>query len=163
MSTVSIPLRQFCNLQSNYKPTTCLIMALPYICSFPFLPQPLPQLLQIIGRITLILDEILSYVGVRPLQEISHNQLAASSNLLEAIKRELPEVEFASLYSKKPHGNNAEYECVVCLRWLEAKDAVRELGSCDHAFHTECIDRWICVGHVTCPLCRSQLLGSGRN
>jgi hypothetical protein len=48
--------------------------------------------------------------------------------------------------------------CRVCLDRLEPTDEVRRLGNCAHAFHRGCIDRWIDVGEVTCPLCRSNLL-----
>ncbi|KAJ0716633.1 putative chromatin regulator PHD family [Helianthus annuus] len=48
--------------------------------------------------------------------------------------------------------------CMVCLEHIDGSHSIRELLSCDHVFHLECLDAWIDVGRVTCPLCRSMLL-----
>lgn len=67
--------------------------------------------------------------------------------------------EASSSSSSSSSGAGAvEPTCRVCLERLEARDEVRRLGNCAHAFHTACIDRWIDMGEVTCPLCRAQLL-----
>ncbi|KAL6652183.1 hypothetical protein ACP70R_011108 [Stipagrostis hirtigluma subsp. patula] len=99
----------------------------------------------------------------------------------DAVKQRLPPVEFLELSSSltersaagtsrksSPSSAPAEDEaaassgepptCRVCLERLEARDEVRRLGNCSHAFHTACIDRWIDLGEVTCPLCRAHLL-----
>uniref|UniRef100_A0A7N0UQ16 RING-type E3 ubiquitin transferase n=1 Tax=Kalanchoe fedtschenkoi TaxID=63787 RepID=A0A7N0UQ16_KALFE len=47
-------------------------------------------------------------------------------------------------------------ECVVCLSDFGDGDYVRLLPKCDHAFHPECIDKWLSK-HVTCPICRTNL------
>ena len=44
--------------------------------------------------------------------------------------------------------------CTVCLEEYEAKDVVRVLPYCGHAFHAACIDTWL-RQHPTCPICRS--------
>ncbi|WOK98946.1 putative E3 ubiquitin-protein ligase RHA1A [Canna indica] len=78
-----------------------------------------------------------------------------------SIKKQLRVVEFSSL-SKRP-SQSAEDEsatCIICLGQMEAKHKVRELGNCGHGFHLECIDNWVDVGQVTCPLCRAHLLPS---
>ena len=48
--------------------------------------------------------------------------------------------------------------CAVCLSGFKLKDEVRELGSCCHVFHKHCIDQWIEMGKVSCPLCRLEML-----
>ncbi|XP_072956575.1 RING-H2 finger protein ATL17-like [Typha angustifolia] len=68
-----------------------------------------------------------------------------------AIKEQLRIREFASVAGDAG-------TCVFCLEELERRDEVRELGNCMHAFHRGCIDHWIDVGQVKCPICRSQLL-----
>ncbi|XP_060967678.1 RING-H2 finger protein ATL52-like [Cannabis sativa] len=45
-------------------------------------------------------------------------------------------------------------ECAVCLGELEEKILVRLLPNCRHAFHVQCIDKWLSF-HPDCPLCRS--------
>lgn len=42
----------------------------------------------------------------------------------------------------------------MCLEEYEAKDVVRVLPYCGHAFHAACIDTWL-RQHPTCPICRS--------
>ncbi|KAJ4777190.1 RING zinc finger protein-like [Rhynchospora pubera] len=37
----------------------------------------------------------------------------------------------------------------------------RKHGNCSHLFHKECIDNWVDLGKVTCPLCRALLLPNG--
>jgi len=44
----------------------------------------------------------------------------------------------------------------VCLEEYEAKDVVRVLPACGHAFHAPCIDAWL-RQHPTCPVCRASL------
>ncbi|TVU33276.1 hypothetical protein EJB05_25068, partial [Eragrostis curvula] len=46
--------------------------------------------------------------------------------------------------------------CSVCLDDVQAGDMVRQLPSCKHLFHVECIDMWL-HSHRTCPVCRCNL------
>ncbi|GLJ39529.1 hypothetical protein SUGI_0807790 [Cryptomeria japonica] len=48
-------------------------------------------------------------------------------------------------------------ECAVCLSDFEDDEMVRLLPKCNHAFHPECIDIWLC-SHTTCPVCRTSLV-----
>ncbi|KQJ99986.1 hypothetical protein BRADI_3g46500v3 [Brachypodium distachyon] len=48
-------------------------------------------------------------------------------------------------------------ECAVCLLEFEDDDSLRLLPTCPHAFHPECIGSWL-EKHVTCPLCRANVL-----
>ncbi|KAI9296138.1 hypothetical protein K502DRAFT_289952 [Neoconidiobolus thromboides FSU 785] len=43
--------------------------------------------------------------------------------------------------------------CQVCLTEYVDKDALRIL-KCQHAFHTDCIDKWLTTGSNNCPVCR---------
>nr|BAJ90101.1 predicted protein [Hordeum vulgare subsp. vulgare] len=55
--------------------------------------------------------------------------------------------------SRRPPAQE-ESQCTVCLEEYEAKDVVRVLPYCGHAFHAACIDTWL-RHHPTCPICRS--------
>lgn len=46
-------------------------------------------------------------------------------------------------------------ECTVCLSLLEDEEMARLLPNCKHAFHVECIDKWL-NAHATCPVCRTD-------
>ncbi|KAJ8765676.1 hypothetical protein K2173_014798 [Erythroxylum novogranatense] len=51
-------------------------------------------------------------------------------------------------------------ECAVCLSLFCEGESVRKLR-CDHAYHKDCMDKWLqqpCVAATTCPVCRKKIL-----
>ncbi|PGG98673.1 hypothetical protein GX51_06679 [Blastomyces parvus] len=46
--------------------------------------------------------------------------------------------------------------CLICLSDYEAAEEVRQLTTCQHIYHRECIDEWLTTGRNSCPLCRGQ-------
>jgi hypothetical protein len=46
--------------------------------------------------------------------------------------------------------------CLVCLDDYAPEDACR-LMACKHAFHRECVDRWMATGRNNCPACRGAV------
>ncbi|MFS8025018.1 putative transcription factor C2H2 family [Helianthus anomalus] len=50
--------------------------------------------------------------------------------------------------------------CTVYFEFIDGCDLIREIVNCKHVFHRECLDKWVDVGQVNCPLCRSMLLPS---
>jgi hypothetical protein len=44
-------------------------------------------------------------------------------------------------------------ECSICLHTIQAGEPIRQLDSCKHAFHRECIDLWL-LRRADCPLCK---------
>jgi hypothetical protein len=46
-----------------------------------------------------------------------------------------------------------EGECPICYDDYSGND-LRAINKCNHAFHIECIDRWLVNNH-TCPICRA--------
>ncbi|KAH9829668.1 uncharacterized protein C8Q71DRAFT_717942 [Rhodofomes roseus] len=52
--------------------------------------------------------------------------------------------------------SNCVERCLICLEDYEPEDALR-LMSCKHAYHQECVDRWLQVGRNNCPACRSKV------
>lgn len=73
-----------------------------------------------------------------------------------AVVTTFPTVKFGDA-SHRPAAQ--ESQCTVCLEEYEAKDVVRVLPSCGHAFHVACIDAWL-RQHSTCPVCRASLRAS---
>ncbi|OWM72237.1 probable E3 ubiquitin-protein ligase RHA4A [Punica granatum] len=77
------------------------------------------------------------------------------------IKKRVPVVEYGDLLERNAGGTTGgaeEVRCAVCLSGLLKKDEIRELRNCGHVFHRQCLDSWVDLDHVTCPLCRSLLL-----
>ncbi|CAH9052219.1 unnamed protein product [Cuscuta europaea] len=74
-----------------------------------------------------------------------------------------PTFLYSDVKGLKVGGKAAPLECVVCLNEFEDDDSLRLLPTCSHVFHPVCIDGWL-ASHVTCPVCRTNLLpvGPGR-
>ncbi|PUZ42822.1 hypothetical protein GQ55_9G612600 [Panicum hallii var. hallii] len=49
-------------------------------------------------------------------------------------------------------------ECAVCLAEFAPGERLKQLPSCSHAFHIDCIDTWL-HHNVSCPLCRTVVTG----
>ena len=63
----------------------------------------------------------------------------------------LPTFRFGSL-----RGRKEGLDCAVCLTRFETDEVLRLLPKCKHAFHVECVDKWL-DAHSTCPLCRYKV------
>ncbi|CAM0953423.1 unnamed protein product [Alopecurus aequalis] len=61
----------------------------------------------------------------------------------------LPFFRFAAL-----RGARQGLECAVCLARFDDADLLRLLPRCRHAFHLDCVDRWL-ASSASCPLCRA--------
>ncbi|KAL1195797.1 RING-H2 finger protein ATL81 [Cardamine amara subsp. amara] len=56
-------------------------------------------------------------------------------------------------YSFKDYGMD---QCSICLTDFMDDDTIRLISTCNHSFHTICIDLWF-EAHKTCPVCRREL------
>ncbi|MCO5571529.1 hypothetical protein L7F22_025272 [Adiantum nelumboides] len=64
------------------------------------------------------------------------------------------------------HDNNTEQEnsptvmqdsqCPICLSDFQDGEKIRVLPLCNHGFHMQCVDAWLC-NHSSCPNCRADL------
>ncbi|URE43727.1 zinc finger, C3HC4 type, domain containing protein [Musa troglodytarum] len=143
-------------------------MGFPSVCYTVILPRPVAFVVNLLDRIKLAVSMTLFYLGLSasyedyfafPLQLPDLPSPLSLPTPPSAIKTRLPVVRFSTLRPSSPHGGEAI--CAVCLGALEAKHEVRQLGNCSHAFHKACIDKWVDIGQLTCPLCRAQLLPKG--
>ncbi|EEC73793.1 hypothetical protein OsI_08484 [Oryza sativa Indica Group] len=143
-------------------------MGFPLVCYCMAIPKPLIALAKLLAAIREALQLMLFVVGICHHPERSGRPAAVDAPLPDEVKDRLPPLEFAQLLAASEHGchgcddDEAVAGCIVCLEKLEADDVVRRLGNCAHAFHRGCIDRWIDLGRLTCPLCRSTLLPRAR-
>nr|CAD1831085.1 unnamed protein product [Ananas comosus var. bracteatus] len=120
-------------------------------------PKPLTLTIQLLDYIRLSILLSLSYLGLAaaPFEEHTH-PTSPSPIAPSAIEARLRVVAFASFARRSAKGEES-IVCAVCLGDLELEHEVRELGNCSHAFHKGCIDKWVEIGHATCPLCRALL------
>ncbi|KAF0933816.1 hypothetical protein E2562_019273 [Oryza meyeriana var. granulata] len=144
-------------------------MGFPLVGYCVAIPKPLIAFFRLLAAIREALQLMLFVVGICHHPERSGRRPAVDAPLPDEVKERLPAVEFAQLAvdrslpsSRSLHGCDEAAGCIVCLERLEATDEVRRLGNCAHAFHRGCIDQWIDLGRLTCPLCRSNLLPRAR-
>ncbi|OVA16292.1 zinc finger protein [Macleaya cordata] len=88
----------------------------------------------------------------RQLQQLFHLH---DSGLDQALIDSLP----VFLY-KEIMGLKEAFDCAVCLCEFSEQDKLRLLPLCSHAFHVDCIDKWL-LSNSTCPLCRGTLFTPG--
>ncbi|XP_042492638.1 E3 ubiquitin-protein ligase ATL42-like [Macadamia integrifolia] len=73
------------------------------------------------------------------------------SGIDKTVIESLPFFRFSSL-----KGTREGLECAVCLSKFEDIEILRLVPKCKHAFHIECVDRWL-ENHSSCPLCRHKV------
>ncbi|XP_066388749.1 RING-H2 finger protein ATL16-like [Miscanthus floridulus] len=66
----------------------------------------------------------------------------------------LPVVKY---YRRRARDDSAS-ECAVCLGEFAPGERLKQLPTCSHAFHIDCIDTWL-HHNVSCPLCRTVVTG----
>ncbi|XP_027356873.1 putative RING-H2 finger protein ATL12 [Abrus precatorius] len=112
--------------------------------------------------ITLLLLFYVKFCRVSPHRLLNPNQglqnfhsLTRSRSRVSGIDKQviqtLPFFNFSSL-----KGSKQGLECTVCLSKFEETEILRLLPKCKHAFHMDCIDKWL-ESHSTCPLCRQRV------
>ncbi|KAG8059853.1 hypothetical protein GUJ93_ZPchr0002g23238 [Zizania palustris] len=136
-------------------------MGFPLVCYCMAIPKPLIAFFNLLAAIMDAIQLVLYVLGIchLPAARSAQRRPAVDAPLPDEVKASLPPVEFAQLAAEHSSSSSS---CIVCLERLEAADEVRRLGNCAHAFHRGCIDQWIDLGRVTCPLCRSHLLPRAR-
>ncbi|KAF6998113.1 hypothetical protein CFC21_014266 [Triticum aestivum] len=75
----------------------------------------------------------------------------AGAGVGKAVIESLPFFRFAAL-----RGARQGLECAVCLARFDDADLLRLLPRCRHAFHLDCVDRWL-HSSASCPLCRARV------
>uniref|UniRef100_J3MKA5 RING-type domain-containing protein n=1 Tax=Oryza brachyantha TaxID=4533 RepID=J3MKA5_ORYBR len=131
-----------------------------YYCVTP--PPPLHSLLHLLECISrgCALPAALLFPAATELPPPARAALQA-----DGIKARLPVIRFSGSSADAAEEEDEDSDaaasssprCAVCLAAVEDGAEVRQLRHCAHAFHLPCIDRWVDMGHFTCPLCRSLL------
>ncbi|KAL5202094.1 hypothetical protein ABZP36_013046 [Zizania latifolia] len=75
----------------------------------------------------------------------------STDGVAKPVIESLPFFRFAAL-----RGARQGLECAVCLARFDDADLLRLLPRCRHAFHLDCVDRWL-ESKASCPLCRARV------
>lgn len=46
--------------------------------------------------------------------------------------------------------------CAICLENFDSSSEVKQLPTCHHIFHTNCLTEWL-LRHGNCPMCRATI------
>ncbi|XP_062181604.1 putative RING-H2 finger protein ATL12 [Phragmites australis] len=79
------------------------------------------------------------------------NEATQQAGVPKPVIESLPFFRFATL-----RGARQGMECSVCLARFDDADLLRLLPRCRHAFHLDCVDRWL-ESNASCPLCRTRV------
>lgn len=63
-------------------------------------------------------------------------------------------------------GNEGQKTCSICLVDFTGDIPIKMVPSCNHIFHSECLDEWLLKGTLACPFCRrgvSEVDAEGQN
>ncbi|XP_062232360.1 putative RING-H2 finger protein ATL12 [Phragmites australis] len=82
---------------------------------------------------------------------ISNDTATNQAGVPKPVIESLPFFRFATL-----RGARQGMECSVCLARFDDADLLRLLPRCRHAFHLDCVDRWL-ESNASCPLCRTRV------
>ncbi|KAI3440418.1 uncharacterized protein J3R85_003481 [Psidium guajava] len=78
----------------------------------------------------------------------------ALHHLDPTVIRSFPTVLYSAVKGHKI--GEASLACAVCLSDFEDHDTLRLIPRCHHAFHPDCIGKWL-ASRSTCPVCRANL------
>ncbi|KAJ4834403.1 hypothetical protein Tsubulata_007345, partial [Turnera subulata] len=92
----------------------------------------------------------------RPEQAASNLAARTSQKNSAFIGQNIPEVTY------EPGVHIVVIDCPICLGEFAEGEKMRVLPKCNHGFHAECIDKWLC-SHSSCPLCRQLLIDDSRH
>ncbi|ERN15143.1 hypothetical protein AMTR_s00056p00124480 [Amborella trichopoda] len=68
-----------------------------------------------------------------------------------------PEISVASFPGVEVDDESSMGSCVVCMVVFEVGSMAKQMPSCPHVYHEECIRKWLQRDN-SCPLCRCRIL-----
>ncbi|KAI8986092.1 hypothetical protein BD414DRAFT_487625 [Trametes punicea] len=103
-------------------------------------------------------DNLDSYEALWELAELLGQVKPQVATWEDIEKSDLKTVKFSELEHYEREGRVASScvdRCLICLDDYQPEDDLR-LMRCRHAFHKDCVDKWLQVGRNNCPACRSK-------
>lgn len=75
-------------------------------------------------------------------------------------KNRFPKSALKKIPTKKYQKTDKYDTCPICLNEYEEGEKMRILP-CEHAYHVECIDKWLLRNNRFCPVCKRRVLPGG--
>lgn len=90
-------------------------------------------------------------------QPNSNHSAAADSEQKDEVDIILSRLESIPVHVQGDSSSSDE-SCSICLAEYKVGEEVRAMPKCGHAFHKECVDRWLLTRSSFCPTCRDQVV-----
>ena len=131
------------------------------------LDKTISKWVRVIMAVILILASLLSLFLLKCVRRrfFNHRDPAATSAHSDKLSA-LPTFKYGSdsfpaspppsSSSKTPF--NPETSCAICLAEYVHGEEVRVLPKCKHMYHKPCIDQWLVLKSLHCPLCRDRTI-----
>ncbi len=107
-------------------------------------------------------DNIINTIFEYLLNDTLSNSLFTNLNELDDVKITLTKEQFDKFEKKSiselkslDKNDNCNSNCSICMDSYKEKDNIVML-KCNHYYHEECIENWLCNQKVTCPICRKD-------
>ncbi|MFS7998976.1 putative transcription factor C2H2 family [Helianthus anomalus] len=114
------------------------------------LPPPPISFICIISIITLYLMICYAVIGFLVKSRVASDEAERSSSGFS-----LEELKKLQCFNHRINKDDAESLCcAICLDDFKDFQVCKRFPSCDHLFHSHCIDLWL-VHRRTCPICRT--------
>lgn len=123
----------------EYRPTDRLVK--------PYNTFTEPEL-DLLEKVTLTKSNVEYLAAAKPIDEDNKSKVEIAVEDEECDKVAI-EIDHGLLHYASP-------ECSICLTAYRADDEVRVL-TCDHAYHTGCIDVWLTQKSSRCPICKTDI------
>lgn len=98
-----------------------------------------------------IIDALFDYVVNTTFLDFTYTEL----NELNDVKVTLTKEQFDKFEKKKVSESNKLTNCSICMDNYELDEIIVTL-KCNHVYHENCIENWLCNQKVTCPICRKD-------
>lgn len=118
-------------------------------------PPPPISLLCLISIVTLYLMICYAVIGFIAKSEVFRVDSRENDKSTPGLSVE--ELQKLQSFSHKINQGDEEesLSCSICLDDFKEFEVCKRFPSCDHVFHSRCIDLWL-VHRRTCPICRTS-------
>ncbi|KAJ0527407.1 putative transcription factor C2H2 family [Helianthus annuus] len=118
------------------------------------LPPPPLSLLCIISIVTLYLMIVYAVIGFIAKSDLFRVDAHEVDHKPSGLSRE--ELQTLRCFNHKINEAHEEsLSCSICLDDFKDLEVCKRFPSCEHVFHSHCIDLWL-VHRRTCPICRTD-------
>ena len=112
-----------------------------------------PNILEVSYTTENISNDIVNFIRNMNDQETPTNVITTHATINNNTEVFVCDREYLDSINENEQANST---CIICMGEIEESDIIRKISKCSHAFHMNCLDRWL-ESKITCPLCRTDI------